>query len=63
MPDLKLICEKCNSEKFIASSDFVFSETVTIIECAFCKHSINVNEVVTYREPPHLTLVPDVPLH
>lgn len=63
MPDIKLICEKCNSEKFTVSSNFGFSETVSSIVCAGCNHPVDVNEVVTFRNIPHLTLVPDLPIH
>lgn len=63
MPDIKLICEKCNSEKFTVISSIAFSETVSSIVCAGCKHPVNVNEVVTFRDIPYLTLVPDVPTH
>ncbi|CAH0237161.1 UNVERIFIED_ORG: transcription elongation factor Elf1 [Rahnella aquatilis] len=63
MPDIKLICEKCNSERFNVTSDVVFSETISSIVCAVCKHPVNVHEVVTFREIPYLTLVPDLQIH
>ncbi|THD44474.1 hypothetical protein ERD95_18700 [Enterobacteriaceae bacterium ML5] len=63
MPDIKLSCEKCTSERFVASSNYPSSDMVSSLVCALCHHPVDVSSVVTFRDTPYIALVPPLPDH
>lgn len=50
MPDMKIFCEQCGTDRFDVSMKTPEAETVHSILCATCGQGIKVDEVVIFRD-------------
>jgi hypothetical protein len=59
MPDIRIVCEQCGSDRFVASVNTPFAEQVNAIICAVCSHPVRVDEVVIFREGTYISGIYD----
>lgn len=59
MPDIRIVCEQCGSDRFVASANTPFAEQVNAIICAVCSHPVRVDEVVIFREGTYISGIYD----
>ncbi|AVF37941.1 hypothetical protein BV494_22150 (plasmid) [Rahnella sikkimica] len=55
MPDIRIICEQCGSDRFNATVITPFAEVVHSIQCAACAHPVRVDDVVIFRDGTYIS--------
>ncbi|PKE29406.1 hypothetical protein CWS43_15220 [Rahnella sp. AA] len=50
MPDIRIVCEQCGSDRFIATANTPFAETVHSLVCAVCAHPVRVDDVIIFKD-------------
>lgn len=55
MPDIKIVCEQCGADCFIAAVNSPLAETVHSLICAVCQHPVRVEEVVIFRDGMYIS--------
>ncbi|MCS3424428.1 DNA-directed RNA polymerase subunit RPC12/RpoP [Rahnella sp. BIGb0603] len=55
MPDIRIVCEHCGSDRFIAAVNSPLAEVVHSIQCADCAHPVRVDEVVIFRDGTYIS--------
>ncbi|MBF7957573.1 hypothetical protein [Rahnella victoriana] len=55
MPDIKIVCEQCGSDRFVAAANTPLADIVHSIVCAQCQHPVRVDDVVIFREGVYIS--------
>ncbi len=61
MPDIRLCCEKCNSERFEVSTYLLNTNSVLSLTCKICNYPADVDRMVSFSEETYLYFLPPVP--
>lgn len=59
MPDIRIVCEQCGSDRFVASVNTPIAEQVNSLVCAVCSHPVRVDEVIIFREGTYISGIYD----
>ena len=55
MPDIRIVCEQCGSDRFVAGVNTPLAETVHSLVCASCQHPVRVEDVVIFRDGVYIS--------
>lgn len=55
MPDIRIVCEQCGSDRFVASANTPFAEIVHSLVCAVCAHPVKVDDVIIFKEGTYMS--------